>query len=130
MSKPRDRCILLAIPIVLAAGCYYQVDPGVAITGRVTYRGKPVADGRISMLPDSNTKSRATSARITDGRFSIATRDGPLPGTFRVEVVAHGPGGSETPPEAAAIPEKYNRASGLQVTVPRRKSFTYLIDLE
>src|SRR5688572_29821884 len=78
--------ILLALA-VLATGC--GPGPGVAVSGAVTYQGKPVEDGMIQFIPSAETQGPTAGAEIKDGKYSIPAQSGPVPGSYRVEVSSY-----------------------------------------
>jgi hypothetical protein len=128
-TMPRP-CVLLAVPLVAAfAGCYRPVEPGVAVSGRVTYLGKPV-NASISFVPDIDKSGHGGSATIANGWYSIRPEDGLIPGEFNVLIVPVDKPGSSPTPDAATIPKKYKDMNMLRVKVPARKSFSYDFDLE
>lgn len=85
--------VALGLPLlVLAAGC--GDDTGLAkrysVSGKVTYKGQPVANGLISFIPGS-AEGRAATGQIKDGNYSLTTQDpddGAFPGSYTVTVAA------------------------------------------
>lgn len=53
----------------------------VAVTGTVTYQGRPVVEGSISLRPLTSAGPAAGSA-IVDGLFEIPADEGPTAGTY------------------------------------------------
>jgi hypothetical protein len=130
------RTILLGIlpAAAMLAGCFPGATPGVAVSGRVTYQGKPVDDAMIFFRVDFDKSGRGASAYISGGRYSIPADRGPFPGEFNVEIVSitkPTPQGSQAGPDAGAtsIPEKYNKETTLRVIIPARKEYELLFDL-
>jgi hypothetical protein len=63
------------------------------VTGKVTYKGEPLAKGTISFLPTKPPppEGRAASGQIEDGNYSLSTTgngDGALPGEYNISIVA------------------------------------------
>jgi hypothetical protein len=77
-----------------------------AVSGTVTYNGKPVEKGTISFAP-ADANGRAAGGTITDGQYSLTTQDpgdGALPGKYRVAVLS-----KETDPSAVDLKIKKPR---------------------
>ncbi|WP_417381336.1 carboxypeptidase-like regulatory domain-containing protein [Gimesia sp.] len=92
----------------------------VAVSGVVTYQGKPVTDASIMFYPLQGRKP-ATGRSDTTGKFTLRTfekDDGALPGEHQVTVNAY-----QSTPEGvsmkSAIPIKYSSptTSPLKITV-------------
>ncbi|QDT93086.1 carboxypeptidase-like regulatory domain-containing protein [Gimesia algae] len=92
----------------------------VAVSGVVTYQGKPVTDASIMFYPMQGRKP-ATGRSDTEGKFTLRTfeeNDGAIPGEHQVTVNAY-----ESTPEGvsmkSAIPIKYSSptTSPLKITV-------------
>ena len=113
------------------------------MSGRVTYKGKPVPNAHVSFTPAEGTSRAAEGLTDSDGEFtlrSFTTNDGALPGKYRISVIARGPDrplkpgevGSgmpgETMPGDPVIPMKYflPDSSGLTYEVKRGKNFVEL----
>ncbi len=69
----------------LAAGCGKQSDR-LLVTGEVTFDGRPVEDGFVTLIPLG--KGPSAGGRITAGQLEIAPAKGPLPGEYRILVQA------------------------------------------
>lgn len=117
------RAALAAVAIGLAAvagGCG-QGGNLSKVTGKVSYDGQPVPEGRILFR---STDGRAYSGPITNGEYEVMCE----PGKMRVEIIASrvipgkfvkGENGEKEPIPAAEmyIPAKYNSASTLTAEV-------------
>jgi hypothetical protein len=117
----------LVILTILAAGCGGPSRPETAPTsGRVTYKGQPVAGGRIVFFPEPSGAGRQAIGTIgPDGRYSLTTfrdGDGAVLGRHRVTIKATRVTGPPSPEEAAdqmrrgvdlgvewLVPKKYSR---------------------
>ena len=127
--RPRYVCVMTSL-LLAAAGC--GGSDGLdrqAVTGTVSLDGAPLKEGQIQFFPAANTKEAiATGARITGGTFSIPRADGPIPGTYTVQITASG--GEQAPPEGSdgmpgtgpkhdkeLIPAKYNAQTTLKADV-------------
>jgi hypothetical protein len=137
MSMRKPWTIFLSIlPVaVLLAGCFPGADPGVAVSGRVTYQGKPVDDAMLFFRVDFDKSGRGASAYISDGRYSIPAERGPYPGPFNVEIVRIGretPAGNQEGVKAGtpSIPEKYNKQTELRVVIPAKKEYELFFELK
>jgi hypothetical protein len=131
------RCLLLLMGCVLATapfGCGRQGPERVVVSGTVTYRGQPLKEGCIRLVPAKGTVAPVSVAAIIDGRYVIKSHGGVPVGTHRIEITAYKANkqqqaaasatqsdmpGVETPSKVSQfIPEKYNTKSELQITVP------------
>jgi hypothetical protein len=134
MRKRQTIFLGLLVAVALLAGCFPGANPGVAVSGRVTYQGKPVDDAMIFFRVDFEKTGRSSSAYISGGRYSIPADRGPFPGEFNVEIVSISkptPTGNQVTPDAGSpsIPEKYNKYTELRVVIPPRKEYELLFDL-
>jgi hypothetical protein len=116
-----------AILVLLAAGCGGPSRPEtVALSGRVTYQGKPVTCGEIMFYPEQGRP--AAGAIGPDGSYRLTTfvsGDGATPGRYRVTILAvrvtggapaksfedeaRGGGGAPRNVTEWLVPEKYSR---------------------
>ena len=113
------------------AGCSSQEGPArVAVSGRVTLDGQPLASGQIRFLPQG--EGPAAAAIIHNGVYELPESAGPVPGAQRVEIEALDYYGFAIDDEAAyvehvekkggriprnPVPEIYNRRSTLTASV-------------
>jgi hypothetical protein len=98
-----------------------------AISGVVSFDGRPIDDGAIFLEPLANSGSGLTAgAIIRRGTFAIARDRGLSPGAYRVRVysssgvqAAPGEGQSDRTrrPMVERLPEIYNSKSGLRMDV-------------
>ncbi len=120
-------CALAALGFV--AGCGGPASSGaklVPVSGKVTYKGKPLAKGRVSLMPlkPGNT----ASGDIVDGAFKLSTYqrdDGAPPGQYKVSVTAWEKEPTmESPKGTPAIPRKFftPEKSGLTADVGTQKT--------
>ena len=122
--------IVLAL-VAAMSGCSTQGEPGVALSGTITYKGTPLTDGMITFAPDKNIRSRTAASRIVNGRYTIARDDGPSPGRFQVTILAYDPTATaDAEGRRPTLPGKYGWDGNLFVEVPRRKSHEFLFDLD
>jgi len=136
LSKPKSRLVLI-LSLGMVAGCSY-IDPssGVAITGHVTYQGKPISYGVITFSPPVSSSGRPASAPIIKGRYSIRRDDGPFPGELFIQIVslekvAQDVDPTRPPPVSTlAIPKNYNFDTSLKVSLPKRSWMSYSFDLK
>lgn len=108
------------------------------IEGAVTLDGQPVESGTIAFYPVSDGEAGGVLALIESGKYALPADQGPLPGTFRVEVSWPKKTGRQIPSldpgmmaeeMVEAIPAKYNRESQLRVEITSGQS-TYDFHLE
>ena len=103
--------VLLVLPILLCvAGCGEEDDGRVGASGEVTVNGRPVEEGRVSLIPEGDTKGAASGAQIVNGQFTIAPERGLLPGKYRAQVVVNDSGKPEQ--SASRPPSKREVLSG------------------
>jgi hypothetical protein len=134
MSFKKSRRIMLTAALLAqamaAGGCTGDSNeptdtlPRVAVSGTITFDGKPLPEGKIQFQPvGSDGPAVIAVGAVQDGTFSIDRPSGPTPGKYRVMISSQAPvkfsGGAEpTPkPEPEKIPEKYNRKSKEEVEV-------------
>ena len=82
---------ILAACLLVASGCS---DDGLpkryAVSGTVTYNGKPLERGQVNFLPTA-PEGRPASGDIEAGAYSLMTQtpgDGAMPGKYRVTIIA------------------------------------------
>ena len=114
---------LLAVGLALTATGCGKGETLTRVTGKVSYEGQPISEGRI-LFRNTGGDQRAYSAAITNGAYELMCE----PGTMRVEIIASrvipgkfkkGENGEkELIPEAEMyIPTKYNSESKLSAEV-------------
>jgi len=116
---------LAAILLVSLAGCGGETLDRNAVSGTVTLRGEPLSVGAIQLLPQGS--GPASGGPIEDGEFTIAASDGPIPGSYRVEIISYQATGEQKPdPDnpgqqidvtAQVIPPEYNTRSTQTVEI-------------
>ncbi len=114
-------CCLMAV--CLLAGCSQPGDPfateRVAVSGFVQVDGKAMLKGTIGFIPVQGTKGPRSGAEIENGIFSMDQKVGPVPGTYRVEILAIDP--AEPDPDDAVAVQAYLEKGGSQmVRLPAR----------
>lgn len=128
MRVPIDKlgAALAATGLALAlapglAGC--GGEPGlVKVTGRVTYKGKPVPKGQVYFTPEKGGRA-ADGALDADGNYRLGTfdlGDGAYAGAYQVSVVARGE--DKAPPtgkKARVVMEEDMQGTG-EPLVPRK----------
>ena len=134
MSRLTWPMIALAVVIAMQGGCgSARRSQRVAMSGRVKFEGKPLANGTILFVTPAGVAGREAMARITDGHYSIPRDAGPQPGVFDVKILgletARLGGGAGSVP-AAKIPAKYNIETTLRIVIPERSEMEYSFDLE
>ena len=114
---------LLAVGLALAATGCGKGEKLTRVTGKVSYEGQPISEGRI-LFRNTGGDQRAYSAAITNGEYEVMCE----PGAMRVEIIASrvipgkfkkGENGEPEPIPVAEmyIPAKYNSSSTLTAEV-------------
>jgi hypothetical protein len=120
---------LFLFVVTLTAICLAGCGPAGkrrAVSGTVTFQGKPIDNGHISFLSTAEHPGPVAGALIRDGHFSIPAEMGLEPGTYRVSISYVKGVGERTPEQIAAgastpgkelIPEEFNTKSWLTAEV-------------
>lgn len=110
---------------LLLVGCGGDGIERVALSGKVSFQGKPVEDGFIHFEPTG--QGIKSGARILNGEYK-ATGVGAIPvGKYqvRIEWLKEDPSkqvdGMPVPPQVNLIPPKYSTESELTIDVPSGK---------
>lgn len=115
---------------VLFGGCQtHQGAERVVVSGKVSYQGEPVAEGRIRFVPMPGSSVPMSGALIQDGRYTVSSHGGVPVGTHKVEIEAYrrsaaGPDNEAVPMGKAAgrppqyLPPRYNVKTDLQISIP------------
>jgi hypothetical protein len=84
---------LTGVGVIAVLGC--GDDTGIGkrypVSGTVTYKGEPLASGRIEFEPADPAKGRPATGEIHDGSYRLTTLtpdDGALPGDYKVTITA------------------------------------------
>ncbi len=78
-------CAAILLPFAL--GCGGGGDR-VEVGGAVTLDGQPLESGAISFVPLAGTQGPSAGAEIKQGRYAIDAEGGPVPGKYRVDIIA------------------------------------------
>lgn len=115
--------VLAAIALLMLSGCRDPNSPQ-AVSGSVTFQGKPLDQGTIEFTaPDAPAPF---AALISDGKYDIPAAQGLVPGNCKVRITSteafpitpeEYAAGKTAPPAKERIPEKYNAASQETVEV-------------
>jgi hypothetical protein len=118
----------LVVAAGLLAGCGDSAERRYAVSGTVTYKGQPIANGLISFMPRGTDASAGGSA-IVNGKYTIPSSVGLLAGEYDVVVSvptatpAKAAGDDEAPGEGGeretgeALPARYNLMTELKAEV-------------
>ncbi len=102
----------------------------IPMRGEVTFDGRPVEEGTITLTPTDGHTGPGTGGTITNGRYEIPGNVGPTTGgKYRVEISGYAklgkmvpdpfnPTGPQLPYKENYIPAKYGMQSTLVVEVP------------
>jgi hypothetical protein len=119
---------LLAAPFL--NGCRDRGPQRTVVSGAVTFKGKPVANGKIWFVPNQASNAPTTVASIVDGNYVANGRGGVPVGVQKVQIEAYQSVSPQTapagprPPTANLprlgpqfLPAKYNTNSQLTLTI-------------
>lgn len=121
MDVVRFRAAWVVFAVAVVAGCSSSAGPKLyPVSGKVTFEGEPVKEGRITFKV-GGTAGKGYSAEIKDGAYSAQIE----PGKAVVEVTASRliPGkfdtsnGTKEPVGEMYIPAKYNSATKLSAEI-------------
>ena len=125
----------LAIPVCLTllclAGCGSSAPTPVIVAGKVTFDGKPVAEGHIVFKSVGGPPSEQ-SGEIIDGRFNLDVTPGPK----RVEIIGNrdvagtAPSGMRSGPKENFIPARFNTSSTLSADISPTGENTLTFELK
>jgi hypothetical protein len=121
------------------AGCGKSGPKRYAVSGDVTWRGKPLDHGGVVFLPEDSSLGSSGGAVIKDGRYSISATSGLLAGRYKVMVTSADPSKAPDPEAlpgpAGPLPKdrinpKYNAQTVLfaDVTAQGPNKFDFAVD--
>src|SRR5207237_104789 len=84
------------------AGCGGDSLDRQAVSGTVTLNGSPLEKGNVSFQPIE--KGVGSGGKIVSGKYSIARKDGPATGKYRVIISSAGGSSNESPNAAPGEP--------------------------
>lgn len=100
------------------------------VKGKVSFQGEPLASGAIRLDPIEGTEGPSGRSKIVNGEYQIGPDQALVPGKYRVAITAVKKTGrkvsapevlegepAEIEEEVQYIPERYNVASELQITL-------------
>jgi hypothetical protein len=121
------------------AGCAGGGPQRYAVSGEVKWRGKPLDHGGIIFLPDDPSLGASGGSAIKDGRYSIAAKQGLLPGRYKVMITSadptKAPDPDALPGPAGPLPKdrvhpKYNAQTVLTADVKADSPNTINFDVD
>lgn len=77
---------LLLATLLGASGCGQAAPPRMAVSGRVTLDGRPLAEGTISFMPAGEVRGPKAGDVIRQGVYNIPKDSGPLIGLAKVVI--------------------------------------------
>ena len=127
---------LLAVSILLFAGCGPGGPEIASVSGRVTMDGKPLANATVVFIPENGRPSGASTD--ADGKYVLnfsQGRRGAIPGKNMVRVMTirdptPGEDGKSIPGSKETVPAKYNTATELTFDVAPGKRNVADFDLK
>jgi hypothetical protein len=128
----------LVVPLLMladGAGCGGSGDglDRQVVTGTITLDGTPLPTGTIRLDPTSQSAGTQVSSTISNGKYSLGKDEGPVPGTYKVQIssaedpkftlpAGKTPGEAPVPVAKEKVPNKYNINSTLTMTVKSGQS--------
>jgi hypothetical protein len=76
---------LIGLVLLVCAGCE-ATTTGIAVSGTVSRKGKPLETASILFVPKKGTKGQPVGAQIKDGAYQIAAQQGLQAGHYVIEV--------------------------------------------
>ncbi len=114
----RSFSLSICLLVFGTSGCGPTEPKRNAVSGKVTYKEKPIADGSITFLsPEGGVVG---GGAIKDGKYDIPAQGGLLAGTYKVSISQPDPKGK--PPEAVA-----GEAPGMGAQVPEGREVRDLL---
>ncbi len=111
--------VLVSMCVIGCSGAPDDRPAVVPVTGKITYKGKPVAEAFVTFSSEKSPRP-ANGTTDSDGRFSLttfSTDDGAIPGEYQVLVtksvsrgVSSDPGLANAPDLSKGLPTGYSSA--------------------
>ena len=128
-------CIAMSVPV----GCDSNTGGKVAVTGSISYDGKPLERGQVVFEPQG--PGQMAIAQVADGHYSIARERGPMPGKYVVRITAAQPTGAKASSGPLTsnelrdvyeqfVPARYNDSSELFVNIDGTSPFEHNFELK
>lgn len=117
--------LLLTVTLVTLPGCGDPLNRQ-AVSGTVTFHGKPVVIGSVTFVPIPETGPTTGGAQVKAGKFEVLKAQGLAPGKYNVRFTAFDrevagptvPGSGPTPePAKDILPAKHGSDSKQEVEV-------------
>jgi hypothetical protein len=111
-----------------------------AVSGKVTWKGQPLDQGRMEFVPAD--KGLSVAAAIQDGRYDVPRKPGLAPGSYQVRIFSRESPLRRGNPDAPSdielidrkakerIPAKYNVKTELKAEVKKGGGNTFDFDLK
>ncbi len=130
--------VLLFVASLSLSGCGSSKPPlpRASVSGAVSINGQPASNLLIAFVPQGSVKGPRSSALVTDGKYSLDERTGPLVGPMRVEITTaleddEPRDGKVKPFTPERIPAQYNLNSQLSapITVDGPNKFDFSLQV-
>jgi hypothetical protein len=129
-------CCVLAVGF---CGCADSGPKRYAVSGMVTWQGKPLDHGSITFLAEDPSLGSGGGDMIQDGRYSIPAKQGLLPGRYKVSISSADPRDKAPDPDSPPgylpvskdrIAPKYNTKTTLTADVTPQGQNTFDFDVD
>ena len=140
MSDSLSRGLLCCCLLVVGVcGCADSGPKRCAVSGIVTWKGKPLDQGVITFLAEDSALGSGGGDMIKDGRYNIPAKQGLLPGRYKVIISSADPRDKAPDPDSPPgylpvakdrIALKYNTKTTLtaEVTPQGQNRFDFDVD--
>ena len=129
MTRTLFSSCLMTLCAMLAGcgGSDYKGDRRFPLSGVVTYQGKPIDLGAITLVPNGGAAKSPSGGVIRDGKYSISEPQGPNAGSYRVEIqwlkltgkrLLDNTTGEMYDERKQALPAKFNMKSEIVLELP------------
>ena len=115
--------LTLSVCCMLLIGCSQTSDnlALIPVSGKVSYKGEPVLDGVIRLIPAKGNQAPARTTQIKAGQYQFSDRTALKPGVYQVKINAYSGGASlpgdktkDSPEREQFLPEKYNTKTEIE----------------
>ncbi len=118
---PHVKCQVVVTVLLLVAGCGSEPEP-IAVRGKITLAGRPLADAHVYFAPKGELGSFAAGVTDAEGQYELsqtASASGIQPGSYRVSISTFVEAVPANDPPIARVPERVPAQYNLDSTLTR-----------